>query len=280
MKKNIEKLIAGIMIPSVLLPSCMQNDYFIDSDVISINNKMMRTDRSSVAVPINMDIDSKDLRIINFMVKLTDDIINNPLIAKQFAEDPQLIAEAYGINDVKLDFDDGLWQLFMALSDDDIHNAAVTNNVPLFFSLCEQKGLIKSLQDSELVKCQKLLISSEEEEITTQSGVMAAGVVVFVVAGGGCAVAGANSAAVYDQYALWTRESFWNSEARMAKRDPIAFQVWMLKNETNDTQIFMNEYQEKVVDECIDALQEYFPEKIENIDTIKLKQFISLNLFR
>lgn len=279
MKKNLEKLIAGILIPSVLLPSCTLNDYFIDNDVVSINNAMMRDHRNSVAVPINMDIGSKDLRIINFTVKLTQDIIKNPLIAKQFAEDPQSIAEAYGISDVKLDFDDGLWQLFMALSDDDIHNAAVTNNIPLFFSLCEQRGLITGLQDSELVKCQKLLIS-DDEEITTLSGVMAAGVVVFVVAGGGCAVVGANSAAAWDQYALWTKEYFWNSENQMSKRDPIAFQVWMLKNETNSTQIFMTEYQEKIVDECVEALQEYFPEKIENINTIKLKQFIYLNFFK
>jgi hypothetical protein len=42
----------------------------------------------------------------------------------------------------------------------------------------------------------------------------------------------------------------------------------------------MQKLNKNIVDECVETLQEYFPEKIENINTIKLKQFIYLNFFK
>jgi hypothetical protein len=150
-KKITKQIIAGILIPSVLLPSC--SPYFHDEmDIKLINNQFEPDNRSSIAVPMNLNFNSEDIRFLKFLNNLSDDIIENPLIAKQLAETPQTIVEFYGVQDLKIDFDDELWKLIIALGDEDLHKAVKSQDIPLFFSLCEEKRLISELKESDIVK--------------------------------------------------------------------------------------------------------------------------------
>lgn len=289
MKKHIKKVIAGLIVPAILTPSCSKSDYFINDDVENINKSMLTKTSNSIAVPINIKLDSRDQIVLDFMMKLIPDIIKNPRIAQQFATDPESIFEIYEIENININLDDGLWKLIIALGDEDIHSAVTSNDISLFFFLCDKKGLISELKESELIKNQQLLIVNEgDEEVIYRSGVMAAGVVVFVVTGGGCAVVGANSAVGYDQYvgyesyAIYSTETFWGPESSsvMSKRDPVAYQILKIKSNNEKTAIMLSEYHERMINECIEALQEHFPDKIQHVDMIKLRQLIALNLVK
>jgi hypothetical protein len=164
MNKKLEKLIAVTLIPSVLAPSCTSNDYFDDLDVASINSRSL-SDIGSVTVPITLNFDSRDGRILNFMVRICADIVKNPVIAKQFAKNPTALAESYGVTDLQIDFDDELWKLVVALGDEDIHNAIINNDISNFLRLCKEKGLITEITKSDLLKYQSMIENIDEGDI-------------------------------------------------------------------------------------------------------------------
>ncbi|MDR1056482.1 MAG: hypothetical protein LBL90_11845 [Prevotellaceae bacterium] len=275
-KKILKQILAGILVPSVLLTSCNSPYFFDETDVVSINNQLAPCARSSIAVPINLNLNSEDLKFLKFLDKLSKDIMENPLIAKQLAEDPQAIAKAYGVQDMKINFDDELWKLIITLGDEDLHKAVKAQDISLFFSLCEDRGLISELKESDIVKYINESVY-QSEEVEAESGVLAAGVVVFVLAIGGNAVVGATAALIYDTYAFWDgTESI--SSSSMKQRDLQAYQLWVLKNGKENTHIMLTEYQEKIVNDCIDALQKYYPEEAGKIDIVELRQLITLNM--
>jgi hypothetical protein len=116
---------------------------------------------------------------------------------------------------------------------------------------------------------------TEKAKIEAVSGVMAAGVVVFVLGAAGNAVVGASGAIIYETYLFWSVMGY---VSLMSQRDPHAYQLWVLKNGAENTHIMLSEYQEKIVNDCIDVLYKYYPEEIEKIDILELRKLISLNI--
>lgn len=80
----------------------------------------------------------------------------------------------------------------------------------------------------------------------------------------------------YYTYAFWDGTE--SSSSSMSQRDPQAYQLWVLKSGKENTHIMLTEYQEKIVDDCIDALHKYYPEEAEKIDIVELRQLIALNM--
>jgi hypothetical protein len=281
MNKKLEKVIAGVLIPSILAPSCTPNSFFDTADVVSINKQ---SDINSITIPINLTFDSRDSQILNFISKICVDIVENPVIAKQFAKNPTAFAETYGVADLQIDFDDGLWKLIVALGDEDIHEAIIKNDVSNFFTLCKQKGLIEEIQKSDILKYRPILANIDGKEVQAVSLAIALVAVGVVVLYGAAAVvvAGAAVNAAYAVSLITNTLDFWNGEssASIINRDPHILQLWTLKNGANtaNTYFILSEYQEQLVNECIDALQTHFPEAIEKVDMRELRTLISLNL--
>lgn len=270
-KQNLKKVITTILVPSVLLPACNSSSFFLEDDVTTINSRAYTG--NGVAVPIDLDLTSKDQKLLNFIVRLSNDIIQNPLIAKKFSEDPQAIAKSYKITNLQIDFNDPFWNLIKALGDEDLNKAITQNDISLFLSLCSEKGLINDLKQSEL--CRYIEQLGPNDSPTVRSGVMAVPVAVFVGVVAGCA-AGVEAAVLYHETYWWTDGS--ESQATMSQRDAQAYQLWALKKGAEDTHIMLSEYQEKILNDCIDGLQKYFPERIEGINMVELRQFISINM--
>ena len=275
-KKIIKGVVVGTLIPSILVPSCTSSYFLDDMSIMDINRSKSYDARHSIAVPIDLNLKSNDQKLLNFISKLAQDIMKNPLIAKQFAEDPQSIAKTYGVQDLKIDFDDEFWKLIVALGDEDLHNAAKTNNTSLFFSLCSEKGLLSELEKSELAKYLDESIGViDDGEIKPSSSAVVAAVIGALIAGVGVNTVGYDTFMVYETTYFWDRSE---SSSAIRQGDRLAFQVWALKNGKQNTHIMLSKYQEKIVDDCINAIQKHFPEKIEGVDIAELRQIIALNM--
>lgn len=278
-KEVLKKAVAGVLIPAVLMPSC--SPYFLDEeDVVKVNDpitgNLKNSDAMSIAVQINLG--AEDLLLLGFLDCLVADILENPEIAKKFAENPRDFAQTYGVQNLDINFDDHFWQLIIALGDKDLHDAAKNQDIQLFFSLCEQRGLIAKLKKSEIVKyLDATLDGIEDPEMV---GIVAAVVVAVVGAGAGIAV---GAAAIYAAVACkdwkWADDRGGGGDSSaMIIRDPYAYQLWVLKNGKENTYTVLTEYQEKIVNDCVDVLFEYFPEKAEKIDIEKWRQLITINM--
>ncbi|GHV35890.1 hypothetical protein FACS1894178_6400 [Bacteroidia bacterium] len=276
--KYLEKIVAGVLIPSVLLPSC--TPYFVDGDPVSINNVLQERNYSA-AVPI----DIKDRTVVDFLIRIVSNIIQNPALAQQFAEDPNGIAQSYGLENFEINFDDGLWKLVVALGDADIHRAIITQDIALFFELCETKGIMEELRESDFLKYSNLSITDDPSYDEPDRFAMVGGAVVFLIVAAGCAAVGANSVAVWNKEYAWDDDKPQKPEQDkpkslniMVNRDLPAYQLWVLKNGTSDTYTLLSAYQEKLVNDCITAMQKYFPDKIEGIGIEDLRNFIAINM--
>jgi len=308
-KETLKKVVVGVLIPAILLPSC--SPYFLDeNDVVKINNQDTANNsitenlRNSVAVPI--DLTEEDMRFLEFLEKLVTDILENPRVARELASSisnkeiagnlkntsSQSIAKTYGVEDLNIDFDDALWKLIVALGDEDLHNAVMAQDIPLFFSLCESRGLIAELKESDIVKYYN--DSFKGVDPTTENGVelgivLAAAVAIVAAAAAGIAVAyvathvaaatAATTAVVVRTTLAWRGMAFEADAPMMMSRDPQAYQIWILKN-GKDNRIILTEYQEKIINDCVEILFKYYPEKAAEMDIEQWKQFIALNLPR
>jgi hypothetical protein len=132
--KIATKTMAGLAATGTLMSSC--NRLFIsDTQVIEAN----LPDKGLAA--INVDFSKKDIDYLNFLDKLGNDIIKNPVVAREFVKNPQLFVERYGYNE-KVDLDEGLLKLVVALGDENINNAIVANDVATVLTLMKEKGLL------------------------------------------------------------------------------------------------------------------------------------------
>ena len=69
------QIIAGALIPSVLLQSC--SGYFIDEDVIVINEEMIGTKTfNSSVVQLDFKSTTEEKALVNFISELINDIIS------------------------------------------------------------------------------------------------------------------------------------------------------------------------------------------------------------
>lgn len=279
-KRLLKNVAVVTLVPSILLPSC--SEYFINDDITHINENM--NDNQNGAVAIELKLTSDERKLLDFITNLARDIVDNPVIAQQFAKSPEDFAKIYGVEDLQLNFDDAIWKLILALGDEDIHTAVKENNTSLFLSLCDEKGLISALSDSDLSVFHDIL-NKNPELIKTRSSlvlVLAAGIAVVGAGVAGVAiVAGAAAslaAAIHDTVTFWDGSESRSAAQVMNNRAPQAYQVWVLKNKDKDTYVMLSEYQDKLVDECIDALQERFPDEMQTVDLNELRQVIAINL--
>lgn len=267
------QIIAGALIPSVLLQSC--SGYFIDEDVIVINEEMIGTKTfNSSVVQLDFKSTTEEKALVNFISELINDIISNPAIANELTRNPTHIAKMYGVEQLNINFDDKIWTLIAALGDSDLQDAMERNDVTSFLDLCSERGLISDLRKSDIVRYQRIAIPESEVRPMCAAYVFFGVAAILLLTAAGCV--GVAAAGIYISETYWSGSE--TTQSTMAKRDPLAYQLWVLKKGKENTRIVLSEYQERRVNECLDALNQYFPEKMENVDIEELRLFISLNL--
>ena len=131
----------------------------------------------------------------------------------------------------------------------------------------------------------EVLLDKNPELIETRSSlvvVLAAGVAVVAGAAAGvlagAAAAGYLAAAIYDTVAFWDGSETRSAAQVMNNRAPQAYQVWVLKSDDKNTHVMLSEYQDRLVNEFVESLQQYFPEEMQKVDIHELRQAIAINL--
>lgn len=144
MKTNqkLTKIICGAASTSIMITSCdpyseLDNLYNQQSVLLlSENNGLGKN-----AVPIDLHLKKDDVEYINFLQKLTKKIIEDPKVAKEFSDNPQAYVDKLGYKK-KINIDDSLLKIILALGDEEILRAIEDNNLEKFISLCQSKKLL------------------------------------------------------------------------------------------------------------------------------------------
>lgn len=289
MKEISKKIVAGALIPTLLLPSC--SSYFSDAENIEEINKqegLTESNINDIAVPINLNLSSEDCQYLTFLKKLTADITKNPLIAERFAKDPEAFLASYGISDMKISLDDSLLKLVLALGDKEIINSIEQNDISRFLSLCSDKGIITELSEADSSKIDKIISNNRELQTqylnpsTRSLGVVGAAVAAVI----GISVAGGISlivieVSVFSGSGDGPGGPEYSSMYTMTRNNSnTPFQVFALKKDKQNAYIMLAEYQEKIVNQYVNTLLEKYPEQMKGINIEKLKTFIAINIFK
>lgn len=276
-RDTAKKLIVGLLIPSILLPSCEKDSLFVSDNVHDINTVYNNEGiNSSVAVPISGS-DEESMKFMRSVSFLVHDIILYPKIAEKFIEDPHGVAKSYGVDDYNITFDDEFLSLLSLFADRDIHEAVMAKDVSRFFDVCVQLGIIKDVDQAAILK----IVNSTNVNIAPVEAGLVAGAAVFVLAVAGIALVAGNAIAIYDQAVFWD-ESEGDAEDKNSKtsliqnRDSIAYHLWQTR--IKDTYILDSEYKSNLLNMAVSVINKYMPNIIGDISEEQLKRLLSKHI--
>lgn len=97
------------------------------------------------AVSLSLAYNEEDANYINALVKLSNDIISNPEVAKKAIQDREHVLSRYGYNN-SLKLDESLTKIVLALGDKEINDALKSGDYVRLYSLLDQKDLLTDTQ--------------------------------------------------------------------------------------------------------------------------------------
>jgi hypothetical protein len=296
--KTLTKVVSGVVATSVVstnvLVSCTN---FLYEDMRLVNAELPDKGLSA----IDIDFSKDDIDYLNFLDKLGNDIIEHPIIAKEFVKNPQLFVEQYGYYN-KVDIEENLLKLILTLGDDDINSAMRVGDVKLTLMLMKEKGLLTAdsytkINISEEQKNQILALIGVDEANFDQYGACTVAVVciaylfvgvismaaavyttavsVNVVA----AVVAALGALLAVEVEVYGYVNDLNNSNFLDNNTPL--KIWGLKGDTKNTFIAVDMYLEEEVDNIIELLESTDKNVFEKgISKSQLKNVIKLNLVK
>lgn len=280
--KHLIKAVTGLTTIGTLGYSCQDSAYMIYEEL---------SDDGLSAITLNLEED--ELQYISFLNKLGKDIINSPIIAREFAENPKAFIEKYGYNE-KIDLDETFLKLVLALGDEDINSAIRVGDIKLVLMLMNEKGLLDG--DSY----NKIIISEEQKnEILAQLGVEEAdfdkyaactlvAVCVVLLAVGAVTVAAAVSAAAAAAHvAVYQMTYFW-SEGAVNKHDPTKLvneysplKIWGFKGDITSTYVAVDLYLEEQIRDLVDTAEKLDKNAFKRgLDKDQFTQLVKLNILK
>lgn len=275
MKTDFKKIIAGVLIPSILLPSCTKSNFFSNEDVNGINAKYNEDATSSVAVKMDDLTAIEYQQFAELVAKLIKDIIMNPAIASEYINSPISIIKKYQLDKFDYFIDEELYSLVAKFADEDIYNAVVANDAELFFKICVDKGIIKDVDANALLNA----IPTDPVIEPQASAALVAAAAVFVLVFAGTAVLAANETAVYNHRFFWNSDSAAPTNSLILNRDKEIYYLWKSRNK--DTYLLETEYCEEITNKCVEVIKEYLPNMYQTLGEDRLKEILipNLNLF-
>ena len=259
--KHIVRAVAGLVAAGTVAPACTTEDFLYSS------NQTKLSENGLSAISINFS--KEDLDYLRFLDKLGKDIINNPVIAQEFAKNPQLFVEKYGYRE-KIDIEENLMKLILAFGDEDINTAIKAGDIKLTLALMRDKGLLNT--DSYT----KITLSEEQQRnILALLGIdeadfgqyVACTPLAFV-----CVVAvvvGATTLAIASHYVglglvaaaglmVWTEIELWgyhntNNSTFLDNNTPL--KIWGLRGDAKNTCVAVDLYTEEQASQIVEALE-------------------------
>ena len=285
--KNVKKAVIGTVSVSIMASAC--SPYFSQQDDDSLYLETNTSfDLGEVAVPITINLSKEQRDYLLFLQKLSKDIIEQPVIAKEFAKNPELFIQRYGYNE-PVDLDEGMLKMVVALGDEDINRAIKSNDIKLFYNLCKEKNLLRGSKTKfnfaepsyEMIKqLQEHGITLTEEDI--QSGIAPVGFIsVFEI---WVDLIYYQYVGVFTEEYAFAQTEWWGtvkkSNADLLMEENPTINIWALKDHSNDTYIIANEIIENQVDDIMDILKTEEPTILENNNEEDLRNFIKINLYK
>lgn len=144
----MDKVVCGLLSASILASSCSSN---LDHDQLVYPVSNNNSDRGITAIDLETILKHDDSAYINALVKFSQDIIENPVLAKAALSDSLNVLKKYGYDgEIKLDED--LTKIVMALGDDEINSSLKKHDYINFIRLLKDKDLLTNTEKGILNK--------------------------------------------------------------------------------------------------------------------------------
>jgi hypothetical protein len=280
--KHVVRVVAGL-VSTGTIASCT-------GDFLYTNIMEESSENGLSAMSINLS--KEDLDYLRFLDKLGKDIINNPIIAKEFAKNPQIFVEKYGYYE-KIDIEENLMKLILAFGDDDINAAVKVGDIKLTLALMRDKGLLNAdsytkITISEQQQRDILALLGINEADFDQYGACTLGFVCFfaVIVGAttlaialyyvGAAVAAAAALLAYLEVEAWGYNNVNNSNF-LDNNSPL--KIWGLRGDAKNTFVATDLYTEEMANQIIEEI-EAMDKNVFNkaMSKEQFKQILKLNM--
>lgn len=279
--KHLVKTVASLTSIGLLAPSC---NFTPDTEYLTPD----LMDKGLAA--IDLEFTKEDVDYLQFIDKLGADIIKYPIIAKQFAKNPQLFCEKYGYN-YPVDLDENFLRLILALGDDDINSAVKAGDIQTTLFLMKEKNLLNSNYyskyqiDEEQRKELLAMMGFNDEFINEAYGCGVAVCLVIVLAVGYMYVAAvaAGYAAIVGSLYIGLRTNtetyIYNPNRSIILDNNPSLKIWGLKGNPQNTFVAVDILIEDETDKVVELLEKiHGKEQLKNLDLSKFKNFIKLNM--
>lgn len=293
-KKNLlVKTVTGLTASSILASSC--SGYYPeinDSNYFNLQTRGL-SDEGSPALPIDLSQDNIDY--LNFLIKLANDIIKDPVIAKQFSKNPNAFIKEYGYTG-EISLDEGMLKLILALGDEEINQAVNQRDMTTALALMENKGYLNNINEvklqltSEQIKkvYDNLGIPINNSEITDpQVAVLAVPVILYAIAAVYSQAAvvynvgGVINAALAVTVVAWAE--VWGPQSNEINNlidNNLPLKLWSLKGNEKDTYIATDKYIDNQVERAIKLTKQHNPQLLKNISEEDLARLIKYNIIK
>lgn len=283
--KHITRIIAALVGTGTIAPSCSgyMNEYQVKESELS--------DEGVSAITMNLSKEEADY--LNFLIKLCEDVVDTPIVAREFSKNPQLFVEKYGYKEF-VDIEENMLKLILALGDDDINEAIKTGNIKDALILMKDKGLLDSNsyskinlseeQTKELLKAFNIDTSDEIALCTTVAaacifyvvvGAVSVLVVAYTALAGVTAVASLAVATKVEAYGTYS-----NYNKQVSDNNPI-LKIWCLKGNTTKTVAAIDLYIEEQTNKLLDAIEAVDENAFnKRITKEQFRNFIRLNMMQ
>lgn len=283
-KKTVEIIVSGVLASSMLASSCtpyMKDEMYERYDPTS--------DTGEELLPVSLNLRPEDAQYIMALQRLSQDIIHNPSIAKEVAAHPETILMRYGY-DGKINLDDSVTKIIMALGDDEINLAIQNRDINKFISLCREYGILSDKIQSDLLsdefyqeqiakirqhaQTRGHINDMETIDIFLVAGALVVAVVgVVVVTGFGLAW---NTGVAWNNYAYVNRAM--NEHSESMQQDLSAIDIIPMK--MIDGYHLISEYYEDIVNAGLDYIKEMYPDILKNYTEDEIRQLLYVNIVR
>ncbi len=238
----------------------------------------------------------EDIDYLTFLIKLAGDVVTDPAAARRFSENPDGYVGECGYNR-KVNMDDGLLKLILALGDEEINRAISQNDVERAVEIMESKGLLEDLGNVRISVPEETIrnlyadlgitdVDTGKIGLVSTVSILLTMILVLVTAGVFAAALVQVAAAVETVLALEALVEIAVAGAspaspaelkRILSRN-LPLRVWSLKGDATGGYIATNTYINNQVDKIIDMIKKRRPEIFERIDEQKLRRLIICNI--
>jgi hypothetical protein len=282
--KVLTKVVAGTVSASIMVSSCAPAGFQNPLDEqIYRHRAPQNQDLGEIAIPIDVQLTSDEAQYILFLCHLTAEIVDNPEVAQEFANNPKEFINKFGYEkDISLD--ESLLNLILSLADEEINSALNDNDIQKFYYLCKQKNLLslnnsyfKDISSEQIQRIadelgikinESRLYGIEQYGIFPVGFICVAALIVYIVTH--------NEIYVTEEYEFRLQYNN-NLEKLLVDSNPV-LTVWTLKDKDFATPILVDMFLEDQINEMIDIIKQENPDFFKSNSEDYMRNLLKINI--